>query len=274
MPSPVAPTSSSRSRTARLASADVARLAAVFDRAEVPGVLPPAWHWGVLTEAAPQGRIGPDGHPLRGDFMPDLTAPVRMFAGTRMQFHAPLQVDEITRLDEAVGSVTRKTGSAGELTFVEVERRFSQNAVLCVEEAQTIVFRDLQRPAAPAVVPSSLEAQWRDEICPDPVWLFRFSAATFNGHRIHYDRPYATGVEFYPGLVVHGPLIALSLLEALHARTGGATLSQFTFRAMRPLFDTAPFNVCGRIDADGVASLWAEAPDGGVAMTATAVLER
>ena len=273
MSSTIAPTSS-RSRTARLAAADVARLAAVFDRAAPPEVLPPAWHWGVLTEAAPQGRIGSDGHPLRGDFMPDLAAPVRMFAGTRMLFHAPLRVDEITRLDESIGSVTRKSGSAGELTFVEVERRFLQDDVLCVEETQTIVFRGLPRPTVPAVVPSPLEAQWRDEIRPDPVWLFRFSAATFNGHRIHYDRPYAIEVEFYPGLVVHGPLIALSLLEALHARTDGAVLSQFTFRAMRPLFDTAAFHVCGRIDGDGVASLWAEAPDGGVAMTATAILQR
>jgi len=205
--------------------------------------------------------------------MPPIPAPLRMFASADMRFHGELQVGAETELHERVVSVVEKTGKTGTLTFVELQRRFSQSGEVRVQETQNIVYRD-RTPgpaAAPPVTPSLHTARWRRTITPDPVLLFRFSAATFNSHRIHYDRPYALDVEGYPALVVHGPLIALALLEALYAEKPGARVAAFRFRAVRPLFDNAPFSVCGAMDG-ATANLWAEAPDGGVAMTAEAEL--
>jgi len=261
----------SRRRAARLGAGDIERLAAVLDRASPPATTPPAWHWATLLDTARQSAIGPDGHPERGDFLPPIPLPARMFAGADMRFEAPLALDAPTELTESIAAVEEKSGRGGALVFVSLARALSQGGVACVRETQTLVFRDAARPAPAAPVPPEMQAQWRESVTPDPVLLFRFSAATFNSHRIHYDRDYAQGVEGYPGLVVHGPLIALVLLEALHRRTGDAPLSAFRFRALRPLFDTAPFSVCGRLDGNS-ASLWAEAPDGGVAMTASATL--
>ena len=262
-----------RTRTDILARSDVARMAALFDREETPDILPPAWHWGALTEADRQSRIGPDGHPARGGFMPPIAAPLRMFAQAEMRFFGKVQVGVETRLHEQVASVVEKTGKAGALTFVEVKRRLSQGGIVRLEETQTIVYRDRTPGPAPApvMVAAAQPAQWRRTIRPDPVLLFRFSAATFNSHRIHYDRPYAMEVEAYPALVVHGPLIALCLLEALHGAVAGAQVRAFSFRALRPLFDNAPFEVCGALDG-ARATLWAEAPDGGLAMSAVAEL--
>ena len=262
-----------RRRTDILARSDVARMAALFDREETPRILPPAWHWGALTETDRQSRIGSDGHPARGAFMPPIPAPLRMFAQAEMRFFAEVQVGVATELHEQVASVVEKTGRAGVLTFVELKRRLSQDGMVRLEETQTIVYRDRAPGPAPAptLVAPAQPAQWRRTIRPDPVLLFRFSAATFNSHRIHYDRPYAMDVEAYPALVVHGPLIALSLLEALHGAVGGAQVRGFSFRALRPLFDNAPFEVCGTLDG-ALANLWAEAPDGGVAMSAQAQL--
>lgn len=262
-----------RTRAGRLSRGDVARMAALFDRDETPDVLPPAWHWGVLTEADRQSRIGPDGHPERGGFMPPIPAPLRMFAQAQMRFFSDVQVGVESELHEQIASIVEKSGKAGALTFVELRRRLSQGGVVRLEETQSIVYRDrAQGPApAPAIVAAPQPAQWRRTIRPDPVLLFRFSAATFNSHRIHYDRPYAMEVEAYPALVVHGPLIALLLLEALHGAVAGAQVRAFNFRAVRPLFDNAPFDVCGALNG-GRATLWAEAPDGGVAMSAEAEL--
>jgi 3-methylfumaryl-CoA hydratase len=259
----------SRQREARLGAGDIDRLAAVLDRASSPATVPPAWHWATLLDAAPQSAIGPDGHPARGDFLPPIPLPARMFAGADMTFEAPLALDAPTELTETITAIEEKSGRGGPLVFVNLARELSQGGVSCVREVQTLVYRGAASPAPAAPVPSEAKAQWRELKTPDPVLLFRFSAATFNSHRIHYDRDYAQGVEGYPGLVAHGPLIALLLLEALHRRTEGAPLSAFRFRALRPLFDTAPFSVCGRLDGK-IADLWAEAPDGGVAMTASA----
>ena len=261
----------SRRREARLSSGDIARLAAALDRPAPPATVPPAWHWATLLDAVRQSAIGPDGHPERGDFLPPIPLPARMFAGADMTFEAPLALDTPTALTETIESIDEKTGRAGALIFVRLARALSQGGADCVREVQTIVYRDAGATPAAAPQPSEVKAQWRDTVTPDPVLLFRFSAATFNSHRIHYDRAYAEGVEGYPGLVVHGPLIAIRLLEALHAQTGYAPLVAFRFRALRPLFDTAPFSVCGRIDG-AVAELWAEAHDGGVPMTASATL--
>jgi len=261
----------SRQREARLASSDSERLAAVLDRTSPPVKVPPAWHWATLLDAVRQSAIGPDGHPERGDFLPPIPLPARMFAGADMTFEAPLAMDVPTALTETIEAIDEKSGRAGALIFVRLARELSQAGAVCVREVQTIVYRDAGAPPSAAAKPAEVQAQWRETITPDPVLLFRFSAATFNSHRIHYDRAYAQGVEGYPGLVVHGPLIAIRLLEALHRQTGDAPLVAFRFRALRPLFDTAPFAVCGRIDGNE-AELWAEAPDGGVAMSASATL--
>lgn len=258
-----------RRRVEALCPGDLARMAAVLDRAEVPETLPPAWHWGAFHETPRQSEIGEDGHPRRGGFLPPVEAPRRMFAAAAMRFGAPLRPGVETEIVETIASVAEKPGRSGPLTFVEVERRFAQDGAMCVEERQTLVYRQPDPPGAPATAPSPYAgqaAEWRRELRPDPALLFRFSAATFNAHRIHYDRPYATGEEGYPGLVVHGPLIALSLLEALAEAHPGRRVASFSFRAQRPLFDGAPFHACGRLEGEG-AKLWAEGPDG-VAMTA------
>lgn len=255
-----------RRRVEVLAPGDLARLAAVLDRPEAPIEAPPAWHWACAVETPRQSEIGPDGHPRRGGFMPPIEAPRRMFAAADMRFEAPMLAGVETEWVERIASIREKTGQSGPLTFVEVERRIFQGGVLCVAETQTIVYRPAPAPgeAAPFPIAGPDDADWRKTLTPDATLLMRFSAATFNAHRIHYDRAYAVEVEGYPGLVVHGPLIALSLLEALPP---GRKVTRFSFRAVRPLFEGAPFEVCGKL-VDGGAELWARSPEGWQAMTA------
>lgn len=257
-----------RRRVEVLAPGDLARLAAVLDRPEAPTEVPPAWHWACAVETPRQSQIGPDGHPLRGGFMPPIAAPRRMFAAADMQFAAPLLAGVETEWVERIASISEKAGKSGPLTFVEVERRISQGGALCVAETQTIVYRPAPAPGEPAPYPVAApdDADWRVTVTPDAALLMRFSAATFNAHRIHYDRAYAVEVEGYPGLVVHGPLIALSLLEALPP---GQIVTRFSFRAVRPLFDGAAFEACGKLSGDG-AELWARSAEGWLAMTARA----
>ncbi|WP_425994207.1 FAS1-like dehydratase domain-containing protein [Caulobacter sp. DWR1-3-2b1] len=255
-----------RRRVEVLAPGDLARLAAVLDRSATPLEVPPAWHWACAVETPRQSEIGPDGHPLRGGFMPPIEAPRRMFAAAEMRFEAPLLAGLETEWIERIASISEKAGKSGPLTFVEVERRISQGGALCRAETQTIVYRQPPAPgeAAPSPVAAPDDADWRVAITPDVTLLMRFSAATFNAHRIHYDRAYAMEVEGYPGLVVHGPLIALNLLEAMPP---GRLVTSFSFRAVRPLFDGAPFEACGKLVDDGV-ELWARSVEGYLAMTA------
>ncbi|OYX73859.1 MAG: hypothetical protein B7Y81_01795 [Caulobacter sp. 32-67-35] len=260
-----------RRRVEVLAPGDLARLAAVLDRPEAPLEVPPAWHWACAVETPRQSEIGPDGHPLRGGFMPPIEAPRRMFAASDMRFEAPLLAGVETEWVERLASIVEKPGRSGALTFVEVERRVAQGGRLCVAETQTLVYRQPpelgEPPPSPITAPDY--ADWRTMVMPDAALLMRFSAATFNAHRIHYDRDYAAKVEGYPGLVVHGPLIALSLLEAMPP--GRAAVTRFSFRAVRPLFDGAPFEVCGKLVEDG-AELWARSAEGWLAMTARVAL--
>lgn len=260
-----------RVRRGRLASADLARLAAVLGRPSLPDRLPLGWQWASLNDVPRAADMGEDGHPQRGDFLPELGLPRRMFAGASMRLISDLLIDAPTEVEERIISVQEKIGRTGRLAFVELERLFFQYGQLRLSETQTLVYRQAaQGPAVQEVAPApgDVKADWREAIHPDPVMLFRFSAATFNAHRIHYDRDYAQRVEFYPGLVVHGPLVALLLLEALFRYTGRSPKT-FHFRALSPLFDTAPFFVCGRLDGDQ-AELWAEGADGQRAMTAGA----
>lgn len=255
-----------RRRVEVLAPSDLARLAAVLDRPEAPMAVPPAWHWACALETPRQSELDSDGHPKRGEFLPPIQAPRRMFAAAEMRFEAPLLAGVETEWVERIASIVEKPGRSGPLTFVEVERRISQGGVPCVAESQTIVYRPARTTGEPAPSPVAApdDAEWRTSVCPDAVLLMRFSAATFNAHRIHYDRAYAVEVEGYPGLVVHGPLIALSLLEALPP---GRTVTRFAFRALSPLFEGAAFEACGKLTDNG-AELWACSAEGWLAMTA------
>jgi len=257
-----------------------AALAATFDQpAErpAPGTpLPPLWHWLYFLPLHRQSEIGPDGHAKRGGFLPPVPLPRRMWAGSQFAFHRPLRVgDAITRVS-AIDSVSEKSGRTGPLVFVKVrhEIRRTNESDLALTEFHDIVYREAPKPddvpPPPKAAPG--QAAWQRRWVPDDVLLFRYSALTFNGHRIHYDRRYVTQVEGYPGLVVHGPMIATLLVELLRERLPTADLARYEFRAVRPLFDIHPFTVCGEPQADGSVKLWARDHEGHLAMEATAVL--
>jgi 3-methylfumaryl-CoA hydratase len=257
-----------------------AALAATLDRpAERPPAgtpLPALWHWLYFLPLHRQSEIGPDGHAKRGGFLPPVPLPRRMWAGSQLAFHRPLRIgDALTRVSTIEG-VTEKTGRTGSLVFVKVrhEIRRAGEADVALTEFHDIVYREAPKAddaAPPKQAPVS--AAWERKWVPDDVLLFRYSALTFNGHRIHYDRRYVTQVEGYPGLVVHGPLIATLLLDLLRHQRPDATVTRYEFRAIRPLFDTAPFHVCGEPQPDGrTFRLWARDHEGWLAMDATAVI--
>lgn len=239
-----------------------------------PGdALPPLWHWFYFLPRVPGSRIGKDGHPERGGFLPPVALPRRMFAGARLKFLHPLIIGRPATRIGTVRNITEKHGGSGTLVFVAVEYKIEQDGRVCVEEEQDIVYREPgARVPAPAVkdLPAPPAGAWSRTIAPDPVLLFRFSALTFNAHRIHYDRPYAVNEEGYPGLVVHGPLTAVLLLDLVHRHTD-RTVSAYTFRGRAPLFDLAPFRLVGQTK-DNTVELEAVGPDGVVAMSATATL--
>ncbi len=236
--------------------------------------LPPLWHWFYFLTRVAQSRIGHDGHPERGGFLPPVDLPRRMFAGARLRFEAPLIIGAPATRQGEILDITEKSGGSGRLVFVTVRYRVLQDGGLCTEEEQDIVYR---APGAPAPaptpaepVPTVPETAWTRTVVPDPVLLFRFSALTFNAHRIHYDRPYAMDEEGYPGLVVHGPLTALLLLELVRHNTEHQ-VTAFSFLGRAPLFDSHPFRLVGTPDEDGV-DLEAQGLDGKTTMTARAEL--
>ena len=257
----------------------VAALAATLDRDDpaprTGDQLPPLWHWLYFLPLARQSELGPDGHPKRGGFLPPVTLPRRMWAGGRLDFHQPLRVgDEITRMSRIV-DITQKQGRSGALVFVLVRHEISGPGGLAIAEEHDIVYRDDPQPGAPGPVPPTAPdgATWERAVTPDDVLLFRYSALTFNGHRIHYDRRYTGEVEGYPGLVVHGPLIATLLMDLLRRSLPGAVVQRFEFRAVSPLFDFAPFTVCGKPAPGERVKLWARNAQGGLAMEANARIE-
>jgi 3-methylfumaryl-CoA hydratase len=250
-------------------------LAATIDRDDPPyqagDELPPNWHRLYFLSAARPGEVGPDGHPARGKFLPPVPLPRRMFAGGRLEFFRPLRIgDSVTRVSEILG-VEGKQGRSGDLVFVTVRHRFSVGGEVALEETQDLVYRG---PGGGEAAPDPVAtAPWQRTIHPDPVMLFRYSALTFNGHRIHYDHPYVTQEEGYPGLIVHGPLIATLLLDLLRRERPQVRVAGFSFRARRPLFSPNPFDVRGWPAADGRSvRLVAVNPEGSAAMTAEAVL--
>lgn len=259
----------------------VRALAATLDLGAVDAAdgtpLPPLWHWLYFLPLHRQGELGPDGHARRGGFLPPVPLPRRMWAGGRLQFRAPLRVGDRLQRTSVIESVSAKDGRSGPLVFVTVRHEICRagDAEPALVEHHDIVYRGESHPgeAGPPPQPAPVDAAWRREVVPDDVLLFRYSALTFNGHRIHYDRRYCTGVEGYPGLVVHGPLIATLLLDQLRRERPGADVSSFRFKAVRPLFDGAAFHVNGAPAADGrSARLWASDAGGTLAMEAAATL--
>ncbi len=235
--------------------------------------LPPLWQWFYFLATVPQSELSDDGHPQRGGFMPPVPLPRRMFAGARMEFHAPLTLGIQAVRTATISDVVEKTGRSGRLAFVTVAYETHQDGALCISEEQDIVYKEPGAPvSAPEPVPlAAPEAgTWTREIVPDSRLLFRFSALTFNAHRIHYDRRYAREEEGYPGLVVHGPLTAV-LLADLVRRNAAPPIRRFSFRGKAPLFDLAPFRLLGRADGETV-SLEAIGPDGRPTLSAEATL--
>jgi 3-methylfumaryl-CoA hydratase len=269
----------SESSTETIAPFPSNALAATLDRADPPYAtgsdLPPLWHWLHFLPVSPLAEAGPDGHPDRGGFLPPVPLPRRMWAGSRLSFRAPLKVGDAATKTSTVRNVEMKEGKTGPLVFVTVGHMVTAGGRTVVEEEHDIVYRGNAAPGAspPPPPPAPEGVQFERVVTPDPVLLFRYSALTFNSHRIHYDEPYVTGVEGYPGLIVHGPLLATLMLDNLRRTHPARRVAGFTFRAVSPVFDNAPFSVCGALAADGAsARLWVRRADGGLAMDATAAL--
>jgi 3-methylfumaryl-CoA hydratase len=240
--------------------------------------LPPLWHWLYFLPHARQSELAADGHPRRGGFLPPVPLPRRMWAGGRLAFHRPLYAgEEITRRSE-IKSVEFKAGRSGQLVFVCVAHEISSAEGLAIYEEHDIVYRE--QPAAASAQPpqqkgisAPTEYDYSKQHLADPILLFRYSALTFNGHRIHYDRDYVTGQEGYPGLIVHGPLLATLLLELFRANQPDARLQEFEFRALSPVFDGQPFSACGKLTDAVRTELWITNHEGNLCMKATAQFE-
>ena len=251
-------------------------LAATLDRGDVRlesgDELPALWHWLYFLPQVPQAALGIDGHPPVGGFLPPVPLPRRMWAGGRVQWNTPLRVGDRIQRASRIASVDHKSGRTGDLVFVTIQHEISTGGDHpALSEEQDIVYREAAKTGSTSPAPqrAPVDASWSREINPDPVLLFHYSALTFNGHRIHYDRDYATSVEGYAGLVVHGPLIASLLADLALRELPAVTLRSFAFKALRPTFDLQPFRVCGKPSADGKsADLWAQDHDGWLTMRA------
>jgi len=254
----------------------VHRLSATLDREDpMPRVgdpLPIGWHALLFPRVVRHSQVGADGHPKRGDFLPPVPLPRRMFAGKRTTFVSPLQIGDEVRRESTIQSVTPKQGRTGQMVFVTVKSDIHSPRGLAISEDQDIVYReepDRNAPPPPPQRPTG-KAVWKRPITPDEVLLFRYSALTFNGHRIHYDHPYVTGVEGYPGLVMNGGLTTLLVYEL--ARTHASTpLRHIASRNVRPLFVNREFTVCGEPAADNkTAKLWVVDDQNAIALSAEA----
>ncbi len=263
-----------------------AALAATLDWPMPPGGYRPAagtplpclWHWLYFLPIHAQSELGADGHAKRGGFLPPVPLPRRMWAGSDFVFHEPLCIGDTLSRSSAIVGVTEKSGRSGDLVFVKVRHEIRRNGSdrVALTEHQNIVYRAAPSPhdvsAAPQPAPE--QSAWERRTLVDDVLLFRYSALTFNGHRIHYDRRYATEVEGYAGLVVHGPLIATLLLDLLRRHRAGATVRSFEFRALRPTTDVHAFSLHGAPADDGrTVHLWGRDHGGWLTMDATATID-
>lgn len=218
--------------------------------------LPPLWHWTLFQEALMSQELGKDGHPARGGFLPPAEGRNRMWAGGRLQFLHPLYIGQNAERCSTIADVQVKQGRTGELLFVTLRHEYFQKGELCIYEEQDIVYREPSPPKLSLDTPLS-QPQWTENIHPTTVMLFRYSAVTFNGHRIHYDWPYATKEEGYPGLVVHGPMIATRMLQSFCKAKPGVIPVRYAYRGLRPLIANDDFQVAGRCLESGKAELWA-----------------
>jgi 3-methylfumaryl-CoA hydratase len=237
--------------------------------------VPALWHWLYFLELASWHKLAADGHQQRGVFLPPIDLPRRMWAGSEVQFHSPLLVNTESRRESTISNIEEKQGRSGKLAFVTVKHEIYCADRLAITETQTIVYREAASDARPAGGQAApIDPDFTHTISPDPLLLFRYSALTFNAHRIHYDRPYATETEGYPGLVVHGPLLATMLMDLLLSEHPQANIESFEFRAVKPVFDLAPFQVCGnKPNEDGLCELWIADADNTLCMRATAKLK-
>jgi len=239
--------------------------------------LPPLWHWLYFLPMPRQSEIGPDGHAKRGGFLPPVPLPRRMWAGSQLEFRSPVRVGDEVERASTIAEVTQKEGRTGKLVFVKVRHEVRSNGAAepAIVEFHDIVYREARKDSdvEPPPQAAPMGAAWQREIVPDDVLLFRYSALTFNGHRIHYDRRYVTEVEGYPGLIVHGPLIATLLMDLVRRHAPAADVIAFRFKAVRPTFDLHPFKVNGEPQTDGkTVRLWAQDHEGWLTMDAIATL--
>ncbi|TCT09605.1 FAS1-like dehydratase domain-containing protein [Paralcaligenes ureilyticus] len=219
--------------------------------------LPPLWTWAIFTDSAPTTELGVDGHIKLGGFLPPVAGCNRMWAGGRVKFLTPLLVGTQGTKTSTILAIKEKEGRAGKLLFVTVEHEYRQNGELAISEEQDIVYR---APSPPNLTGSEAApvSHWKSQIIPTSTLLFRYSAITFNTHRIHYDFPYVTEEEGYPGLVVHGPLIATYMLNGFQQANPDKTITHFSYRGLRPLISPTPFQIAGVIQEQGLAQVWAE----------------
>lgn len=243
--------------------------AATLDHGDL---LPPLWHWLYFLRSAPLSALGRDGHPARGGFLPPVALPRRMWAGGRFGFHADLHIGAEVTKRSLIKDVALKQGRSGALCFVTVRHEVSAQGLPAFWEEHDIVYREDPSAGAKQLLTAPVGDDWQnvETVTPTEVMLFRYSALTFNGHRIHYDRDYARTVEGHAGLVVHGPLIATMLMNLAQRVANGAAPRSFNFRAASPLFDGAPFTLHAKQNGDTV-ELVAATPDGRLAMQATAI---
>ncbi len=239
--------------------------------------LPPLWHWLYFLPMHQQSEIGADGHAKRGGFLPPVPLPRRMWASSQFEFRSPVRIGDDVARTSTIEGVSEKDGRTGKLVFVKVRHELRCNGATApaLVEFHDIVYREAKHAdeVVPPPVVAPENALWQREIIPDDVLLFRYSALTFNGHRIHYDRRYVTQVEGYPGLIVHGPLNATLLLDLLRRNMPDADVASFRFKAVRPTFDLHSFKVNGAPLTDGkTIHLWACDHEGWLTMDATATL--
>jgi 3-methylfumaryl-CoA hydratase len=232
--------------------------------------LPEIWYWLYFLPMVPMSEVGTDGHPKRGGFLPPISLERRMWASSRLKFHQDLVIGENIVKNSEIIKISEKEGKTGRMVFVTVKHSIQSQRGVAVEEEQDIVYLPMPKSfvqPAPNPVPGDL--QWKEEYPISPALLFRFSALTFNGHRIHYDWRYTTEVEKYPGLVVHGPLQALLLFETAKKNNPGKKPMNYTFRALRPIFDFDKVHICGQSNPDGSYNIYTTNTENNIGMQAT-----
>lgn len=255
----------------------VAGMIATLDRNDSPpkngDLLPPCWHWMYFRDNTRQSQLGIDGHGARGGNMPAIPLPRRMWAGSNIKFLHSLRIGETALKRTLIKNITSKIGNSGHLIFVNLQHTILNSAEeKVIEEEQSLVYREAPKSSSDNKTNSTISSQatWTRKINPDPVLLFRYSALTFNPHRIHYDRKYSNEEEGYPGLVVHGPLIATLMVDLCRRNCPDKVISEFSFRALAPLFDVAPMILGGEFHSEKqTVDVWAASKEGGLASQGT-----